>query len=440
MKSAAVVFGLALGASAAAVPPAAVPLATVPPPHERPAVPAHEQCYFGINAYGVEGTASEGHWGAVQQLSDGQLRIGQSNLHGESRFYLDKNSGLYDQNRFGCILAGWEQQFQCDHGKSSWDGWSIGFEGLVTFQGSVRFWTCATGDHEGYNIYKRPLPGQSGYCHQVTLVANSCHAAHHRESSSTKTICQGRKCDMSDRESYHKSHRESDRESYRESHRESYMPSCNEDRCRKPVPTPPSHRVVCNGSPCRASVPTPPSRAVHETHNTHETHETHNTHNTCPGRLTGDWEFPHLIVPVDASKPDFAPGTSLFGTVSKTVKTYFNFDIPSKYVGKSCAVVFMLPQQSQLETSSFELKGSGHVFGGWTKEVSKETTFNTAPEGLKSKVSGTLRPGQSYVFGRTQCKPGVMTFVMEGASDTYFKWFQDFNPCPIGLYLIAEAE
>lgn len=145
--------------------------------------------------------------------------------------------------------------------------------------------------------------------------------------------------------------------------------------------------------------------------------------------MTKVQQFPHLIVPVDANKPDFAPGTSFFGTVSKSVKSYFNFDIPGHYSGKTCTVRFMFPQQWQLETSSFELRGLGHVYAGWTRGVSKSTTYSTAPQ-CENRNAFTFRPGNSYVLGRAQCTPGVMGFYMEGVFDTYLRWFQDYNPCP----------
>ncbi|KAK0609118.1 hypothetical protein DIS24_g12480 [Lasiodiplodia hormozganensis] len=314
MKTAAVALGLAASALAAPAPSAES---------------LNQQCCFGISAYGVKGSVSEGFWGNVKQLPDGQLRIGQTNLQYDSSFCTNSWSySLYDQNHFGCILAGWEKQFQCDHGKASWTGWHIGYEGIVTLHGSAQWWACPTGDHSGHNIYKAPLPGD--YCSEVTLVANR-----------------------------------------------------------------------------------------------------------CPGELSGNWEFPHLIVPVESNRPDFAPGTSFFGTVSKSVKSYFNFDIPGHYSGKTCTVRFMFPEQWQLETSSFELKGLGHVYAGWTRGVSKSTTYSTAPQ-CENRNAFTFRPGNSYVLGRAQCTPGVMGFYIEGVSDTYLRWFQDFNPCPIGLYLTAE--
>ncbi|KAF4534942.1 GPI anchored cell wall protein [Lasiodiplodia theobromae] len=358
MKTAAVALGLAASALAAPAPSAES---------------LNQQCCFGISAYGVKGSVSEGFWGNVKQLPDGQLRIGQTNLQYDSSFCTNSWSySLYDQNHFGCVLAGWEKQFQCDHGKASWTGWHIGYEGIVTLHGSAQWWACPTGDHSGHNIYKAPLPGD--YCSEVTLVANRCRAAE--------------------------------------------LPICQHSSLRfaslHPVD---SHPLEVREFGVRSGCLNRSSR--------------------CPGELSGNWEFPHLIVPVESNRPDFAPGTSFFGTVSKSVKSYFNFDIPGHYSGKTCTVRFMFPEQWQLETSSFELRGLGHVYAGWTRGVSKSTTYSTAPQ-CENRNAFTFRPGNSYVLSRAQCTPGVMGFYIEGVSDTYLRWFQDFNPCPIGLYLTAE--
>ncbi|KAL1632511.1 hypothetical protein SLS56_003590 [Neofusicoccum ribis] len=318
MKTAAVAFGLALGANAA------------PRPSYNPG-----ECCFSINAWGAIGTG-KGFLGQVKQLPDGQLRIGQTNLKNPSRFCLDRYSyGLKDQNGFGCILAGSVKQFQCDHGKPSWAGWDVLCDGQVAIRGDKTFSMCPTGDFGGYNIYTRPIPFQGG-CIDIILTAD-------------------------------------------------------QGQCR----------ATCN--------PQPPKRLP----------------------------FPHLIVPVNKNKPDHAPGTSLFGTCSKTTVTYFNFDIPAHYQGKQCTLQFMFPQKSQLETSNFNLQGSGTVGGSWTKPVNDSTNYNNRPEITKNKIFH-FQPGKNYVLDKVDCQIGVMTYALGGGPDTYLHWFQDFNPCPIGLYITAQ--
>ncbi|OJD36808.1 gpi anchored cell wall protein [Diplodia corticola] len=465
MKSAIIAIGLALGVSAA-------PASSIES--------VNRGCCFGIDAYGVQGTVSEGYWGKIQQISDGQLRIGQSNIEKESNFCLNDKYGLYDQKHFGCILAGWEEQFQCDSGKMSWSNWHIGYEGIVTIQGSASWWACPTGDHNGYNIYKKPLPGQR-YCSQVALVADECHAVEDSVSAPTHpdgpedapTDEEGPKDDDTDKEVLKDD--DTDKEGPKDDGTDEKGPKDDDTDEEGPEDDdtdekgpkdddtdedgPEDDDTHEDGPEDDHTHPVGPEDAPADEDGLEDAHTPGTTlsdttfqssrqdctesgscsgsRSSCPDELSGDWQFPHLIIPVDADKPDFAPGTSLFGTVSNSTKSYFNFDIPSEYEGKTCTVKFLFPQQEQLETSSFELKGSGKVMVGWTKEVSNSTSFKIAPKCPK-QVTGTFSPGHSYQLGEAECEPGVMGFVIQGASDTYFRWFQDFNPCPIGLYLTAE--
>lgn len=133
---------------------------------------------------------------------------------------------------------------------------------------------------------------------------------------------------------------------------------------------------------------------------------------------------------MDSDKPDDANGTSFFGTVSKTVTSYFKFDIPDSYADKVCTFKFIFPQVDQMETSSFTLTGSGNVTAGFTRAVTENTTWNNAPK-TTTKGNFTLQPGGSYALAKGECEAGgVVGFMIEGSEDTWFKWFQDSNPCP----------
>src|SRR5439155_10859759 len=82
---------------------------------------------------------------------------------------------------------------------------------------------------------------------------------------------------------------------------------------------------------------------------------------SCPANLNGPYEFPHLILNLDWTKPSTAPGTSYNGMVSPTVSSVFNFDIPQADSGKTCSLIFLFPTQSQLTTSSYTLTGNGAI-------------------------------------------------------------------------------
>ncbi|KAI3318063.1 ubiquitin 3 binding protein But2 C-terminal domain-containing protein [Xylariaceae sp. AK1471] len=161
---------------------------------------------------------------------------------------------------------------------------------------------------------------------------------------------------------------------------------------------------------------------------------------SCPGELTGAWEYPHLIIPVDKSAPNTAPGTSFFGEVSSTKSSAFNFDIPSSDKGKTCKLVFYFPEKSQLETSSYNFSGSGAVnFARLSKPVTESTSYATLPSVAHSYGQKTVAPGNAYTIDSFACPAGErISFEMSAAAgddSTDLRFFQDWNPCPIGMFI-----
>lgn len=157
----------------------------------------------------------------------------------------------------------------------------------------------------------------------------------------------------------------------------------------------------------------------------------------CPANLNGPFEFPHLIVPVDKSHPDAAYGTSLFGEVSSTVASIFNFDIPPRDAGKKCSLVFLFPEQQDLKTSSYTFSGDGKLdFSELESPATAGTTYNNRPaKGLDYGIV-TVAPGNSYSIATFDCPAGQRVgFEITAAGDTFLKFFQDFNPAPIGPFI-----
>ena len=158
---------------------------------------------------------------------------------------------------------------------------------------------------------------------------------------------------------------------------------------------------------------------------------------SCPVTLSGEYQFPHLIIPVSSASTTEAYGTSYFGEISSTVSSIFNFDVPSSYEGAQCSLIFLFPMQDQLQTSSYTLSGSGAMeFQSLVSPATEATTYSNAP-GVKSTVA-TINPapGNSYVLNTYPCPAGQTIAVEAVASgDLSFKYFQDYNPSPIGLYI-----
>ncbi|BCS01055.1 putative GPI anchored cell wall protein [Aspergillus luchuensis] len=158
---------------------------------------------------------------------------------------------------------------------------------------------------------------------------------------------------------------------------------------------------------------------------------------SCPTDLSGDYEYPHLIVPINSSTPDTAYGTQYFGTVSSTVSTIFNFDIPSSDSGKTCSLIFLFPTKDQLETSDYTFSGDGKVdFSQLDSAASESTTYNNAPGVKQDYGDFTLSPGNSYLISTFSCPAGqTVSYEMKEAGSTYLNFFEDYNPSPLGLYI-----
>ncbi|KAI5370035.1 putative ubiquitin 3 binding protein But2 [Septoria linicola] len=295
-------------------------------------------------------TANGGPGGRVQQLDDGQNRIGQSGLK-DGEYCTNSQGGLVDSNGKGCIFTPPTAQWQCDAGAKPTPGAYVDAAGVLTYNASTQFWTCPTGDNGGWNLYGRPLLGEPK-CVPVKLLADGCN-----------------------------------------------------------TPEPP------------AVVP-PPSRP-----------------SQCPADLPKVYEFPHLIVPISQNEPSKSYGTSYNGTAGAGISSLFNFDIPESAKGKTCNVKFLFPQQRQLETSAYTFSQDD---GGFTMAMLKSpatetTTYASAPKIQHDLGTFALTPSSAFDIASISCPAGEKLSVwLQAVGSSYIDFFQDFNPCPIGLYVIAQ--
>jgi hypothetical protein len=139
---------------------------------------------------------------------------------------------------------------------------------------------------------------------------------------------------------------------------------------------------------------------------------------------------------VSEQSPDKAYGTSYNGTLSSDISSIFNFDIPQAYTG-TCSIVFLFPEQSQLETSSFSFSGDGVVdFKELDTIANSGTTFSSIG-GVKTDFGDkTVTPGSSTVVSTFACPAGqTVSYELSAVSGTSLNYFQDWNPSPIGLFI-----
>uniref|UniRef100_A0A0S1MIW8 Putative GPI anchored cell wall protein n=1 Tax=Phakopsora pachyrhizi TaxID=170000 RepID=A0A0S1MIW8_PHAPC len=160
----------------------------------------------------------------------------------------------------------------------------------------------------------------------------------------------------------------------------------------------------------------------------------------CPADINGAYQYPHLIVPVDAANPNKAYGTQYNGTINSKVSTIFNFDIPASYAGKTCSTVFLFPQLDQLETSSYSFNDKGGFTIAVLNGVATEsTTYANAPAVAKQIGSvDALKRGSSYTLSEDACPAGTrVSFEVTSTGGLDLSFFEDYNPSPLGLYVRA---
>ncbi|KAL8981083.1 MAG: hypothetical protein Q9177_005684 [Variospora cf. flavescens] len=159
---------------------------------------------------------------------------------------------------------------------------------------------------------------------------------------------------------------------------------------------------------------------------------------SCPADLSGDFEFPHLIVPVDKEHPDAAAGTSFNGHFSSSISSIFNFDFPPSLAGRTCSLIFLFPTRETLQTSDFSLSGSGGIeVTRLDGPATEQTTFNNQPPvNVTVNTIPDVQPGNSYTIGSGGCFAGTRSAYKVSATGSLdLDYFQDYNPAPIGLYI-----
>lgn len=153
----------------------------------------------------------------------------------------------------------------------------------------------------------------------------------------------------------------------------------------------------------------------------------------CPRDLpaVGYYEYPHLILPIDAANPKTCYGTQYNGSAYGTVGSIFNFDIPISTQGKTCSIQFLFPDQSTLETSSYTYSGDGVFnFAMLNGPAGSSTTFATSPKVVTDYGSFTMTPGNAYDIGSIPCPAGKATGIwLHTTGNGVFDYFQDYNPC-----------
>ncbi|KAG9856952.1 hypothetical protein KCU98_g1660, partial [Aureobasidium melanogenum] len=397
MKSVYSTLGFALGASAAIL-------------------VARDQCCFSL-------TAAGGKTGAVGQLSDGQNRIGQT-------------SGLVTGQATYCINNG------------------VNSNGDLTCNGNTQFYACATGDNGGYNIYTTTASAQTG-CVAITLSSGGkCAGSNGSSSSSAASSAAASSAAASS------------------SKPASSAPAFSAPASPVPTSSAPAGNTVtvystyitvtncaagCTPvSSASASKPASPAPASSKHASSAPTSSAPASSkpassapasgtaggngNACQTTLSGAYQTPHAIIPVNKNSSSTSYGTQYNAHLSSSNSTIFNFDIPSSYAGKQCSVIFLLPNKSQLVTSDFTLSGAGGIkFDQLTSPAPLSVTYATYPA-VKSTLDtiSSVTPGNSYVVSSGACQAGSTISILASATGSLeLSLFEDWDPSAIGLFITS---
>lgn len=70
----------------------------------------------------------------------------------------------------------------------------------------------------------------------------------------------------------------------------------------------------------------------------------------------------------------------------------------------------------------------------------RSTTYNNLPAIAKDFGQFAMTIGKAHSISKSACPAGhTVGFLMSPKYTTAFTYFQDSNPCPIGLYIIPSA-
>ncbi|KAL0264724.1 hypothetical protein SLS55_000675 [Diplodia seriata] len=408
-------------------------------------------------------TASGGASGSVGQLNDGQNRVGGD--YSPATYCLN-NGAITDKNGRGCILTPPTTQFQCDEGASPTPGFSIGENGEVTYNGSTKFYACPAADGE-YNIYTKEVENQDK-CVEITLSTEGgkCASGGGGGQPSTpaastpvastpvpvtpssappapSTPVASQPPAVSTPEGVTSTLTQYTTECPTPESSAPPAPSTPAPVSPPPVESSPAAGPTpSNTQPSPESPPATTLQSATTPAGTPPSTPSSGSGSACPTDLAGDYQYPHLIVPVNASTPSQSFGTQYFGEVGTSPKvcSLFNFDIPDSYAGSTCSAVFLLPQKEELETSNYTLtpaSGGKVTFEELAKPADQTTSWDSVPEKKQDLGSYDIAAGTRFVVATGECAAGqtVAYEMCAEGGDLSFEWFQDWNPSPIGLFV-----
>lgn len=168
----------------------------------------------------------------------------------------------------------------------------------------------------------------------------------------------------------------------------------------------------------------------------------------CPTDISsGNYQFPHLIVPTSPIDSNHSFGNSYSAYISPINTTLFNFDVPSSYASQTCALLFLFPFGSDLDPSAGkyyfsgieEEKGEhgGLDFALLSGIANSGTTFASTPVVATDYGMTQIIPGNNYTIAKFPCAAGqAVSYSVSSRGNVELDYFQDSAPEAIGLYIV----
>jgi len=155
-----------------------------------------------------------------------------------------------------------------------------------------------------------------------------------------------------------------------------------------------------------------------------------------PVDLSGPFEAPYLMVPIDRAEPDTVLGNRYIAQLDSTHSTLYNFDIPPEYQGKNCNLVFHVPPESQEWWQPWHMTAPGGIVVSQLEAPA--TKFTSSSNAGASKPVGAvnlLAPGQGHLVSSSPCEAGKKVgYRADALGALDLQYFQLANP-PSGLFI-----
>lgn len=161
------------------------------------------------------------------------------------------------------------------------------------------------------------------------------------------------------------------------------------------------------------------------------------TWKSYPVAVTGEFEAPRLIIPVDRANPSKMSGTGYNAQLSPAISSILQYEIKPSAAGKTCSLVFYMPPVFQYpEMSPAKLRSPGGI------NISRVSSpingdVRAMDIGTASAV-GTipaLEPGHLYNIASGPCEAGQrINYQFDSIGGLDITWFQLTSP-PIGPFL-----